>query len=90
MKFRIIDVFSGIGGMALGFQRAGERENINIEIVAFCEKEPKARQILKKNYPGCKIFKEIKTLSNDLKESGIIGGKKEPTEPIDIMVGGFP
>ena len=85
-----MDVFSGIGGMSLGFQRAGERENIEIEIVAFCEKDAKAREILKKNFPGARIFKEIKTLSNDLKKDGIIGGKKEPTEAIDIVVGGFP
>ena len=90
MKFRVLDVFSGIGGFSLGIQRAGKRLGVEVEIVAFCESDPAARKVLKKNFGSRKIFNEIKTLSIDLKNDGIIGDNKEPTDPIDIMVGGFP
>jgi DNA (cytosine-5)-methyltransferase 1 len=90
MKFRLLDVFSGIGGFSLGFQRAGERLGVEIEIVAFCESDPAARKVLKKHWGTRKIFLDIKNLTCDLKNDGLIGERTELTEPIDIMVGGFP
>lgn len=52
-----IDLFSGVGGFALGFHRAG----ISTEL--FCEIEPYARKVLAKNFPGIPIYSDIRKSS---------------------------
>jgi DNA (cytosine-5)-methyltransferase 1 len=70
---RHLDLFSGIGGFALAAQWAG------INTVAFCEIEPYAQKILKKNFPDVPIYSNI----YELKRRDIDG-------TIDIITGGFP
>ena len=70
---RHLDLFSGIGGFALAAQWAG------INTVAFCEIEPYAEKILKKNFPDVPIYSNI----YELKRRDIDG-------TIDIITGGFP
>ena len=70
---RHLDLFSGIGGFALAAQWA------SINTVAFCEIEPYAQKILKKNFPDVPIYSDI----NKLKRSDVNGS-------IDIITGGFP
>ncbi len=53
--YTVFDCFSGIGGMTYGLELTGK-----FKTIAFCEKEPWARKILKKNFPGIPIFKDIK------------------------------
>jgi len=48
-----IDLFSGIGGFALACRWAG------IETIAFCEIEKYAQRVLRKNFPGIRIFKDV-------------------------------
>lgn len=68
-----LDLFSGIGGFALAARWAG------INTVAFCEIEPFAQKVLKKNFPGIPIFSDIcKLKRSDIHES------------VDIITGGFP
>lgn len=69
---RILDLFSGIGGFSLGLERAG------MKTVAFCEIDPKARQVLKKHWPDVPVYEDVSTLKGDQ-----IG-------PVDIICGGFP
>jgi DNA (cytosine-5)-methyltransferase 1 len=49
-----IDLFSGIGGFALACRWAG------IETIAFCEIEPYAQRVLRKNFPGIRIFEDVR------------------------------
>ena len=69
---RILDLFSGIGGFSLGLERAG------MKTVAFCEIDPKARQVLKKHWPDVPVYEDVSTLKGD------------QIEPVDIICGGFP
>ena len=69
---RILDLFSGIGGFSLGLERAG------MKTVAFCEIDPKARQVLKKHWPDVPVYEDISTLKGDQ-----IG-------TVDVICGGFP
>ena len=73
----VLDLFSGIGGFALGFERAG------FTTAAFCEADPFARSILRRHWPGVPCYDDVRALSAArLHADGIV-------QP-DIICGGFP
>src|SRR4051794_38144778 len=73
----VLDLFSGIGGFSLGLERAGMRT------VAFCEIDPKCREVLAKHWPGVPCYPDIRTVTGpDLAADGV--------GPIDVICGGFP
>lgn len=57
MKHKLLDLFSGIGGMSLGLERSG-----GFETVAFCEIDAKARIVLAEHWPGIPIFDDVRTI----------------------------
>ncbi|MDQ0268689.1 hypothetical protein J2S17_000558 [Cytobacillus purgationiresistens] len=74
-----IELFAGIGGIALAAEWAG------IETVAFCEREPFCQRVLNKHWPSVPIFDDVCTLNKQtLEERGIDVGA------IDIISGGYP
>lgn len=76
-KFRVLDLFSGIGGFSLGLERSG-----GFETVAFCEIEEYPRRVLAKHWPGVPCYDDVRTLTADrLAADGIT---------IDVICGGFP
>ena len=56
---RVLDLFSGIGGMSLGLERACMRT------VAFCEIDPFCRKVLAKHWPDVPIHEDIRELTAD-------------------------
>jgi DNA (cytosine-5)-methyltransferase 1 len=77
MKFRVLDLFSGIGGFSLGLERAG-----GFRTEAFCEIEPYCRQELEKNWPGVRCYDDVRELTAErLSSDGIT---------VDVIAGGFP
>lgn len=76
-----IELFAGIGGIALAAEWAG------IETIAFCEREPYCQKLLNQNFPNVPVFDDVRTLNRQLLEDkGVI----EPNGTIDIISGGFP
>lgn len=76
-----IELFAGIGGIALAAEWAG------IETVAFCEREPFCQKVLKKQWSDVPVFDDVKTLSRKLlEEKGVI----ETGGTVDIISGGYP
>lgn len=76
---KALELFAGIGGIALAEQMAG------IEIVGLSEIEDYPVKILKKNFPKIPILKDVRKINKKtLKEVGI-----DP-DTIDIISGGFP
>ena len=55
-----VDLCSGIGGFALGFEWAGLSKP-----VLFCDIEPWSRKILKKHWPDVPIAEDVKELADD-------------------------
>ena len=55
----VLSLFSGIGGIDLGLERAGMRT------VAFCEREPAAQHWLSEHWPAVPIFDDVCTLSGE-------------------------
>jgi DNA (cytosine-5)-methyltransferase 1 len=72
-----LDLFSGIGGFALGFERAGLRT------IAFCEASAFSRAILRRHWPGVPCYDDIRTLTA---KRLYADGLPQP----DIICGGFP
>lgn len=73
---KVLDLFSGIGGFALGLHRAG------FQTSAFCEIEPYCRAVLRKHWPETPIYDDVRTLTaSSLSRDGI---------EVDVICGGFP
>lgn len=75
-KFRMLDLFSGIGGFALAAQWVWRER---LEIVSFCEINKFCQKVLNKHWPEVPIHDDIKTIEG-----------KEWRGTINLIVGGFP
>jgi len=72
----VLDLFSGIGGLSLGLERAGMRTR------AFCELDPFCRRVLAKHWPSVPAYDDVRTLTADrLRQDGI---------SVSAICGGFP
>lgn len=80
MHLRIIDLFAGIGGIRLGFQKAAESQNVSVSCVYTSEINPYSCQTYSKNYP--------KDTHNPLNDITAIDEKQMPD--FDIVLAGFP
>jgi len=70
-----IDLFSGIGGFALACRWAG------IETIAFCEIEKYAQRVLRKNFPGIRIFEDVRQFpATEFREPFLPAGKRRGAE----------
>lgn len=83
MSYKVLDLFSGIGGFSLGLEWAG------METVAFVENNEFCRNILQKHWPAIPCAGDIKNLeykNNELLFEGvpIYGGA------INVICGGYP
>lgn len=73
---RVLDLFAGIGGFSMGLEKAG------FETVAFCEIDPYAQSVLKKNWPDIPVYDDVRCITADrLVSDGI---------RVDVITGGFP
>lgn len=77
MTYRLLDLFSGIGGFSLGLERSG-----GFRTVAFCEIDPFCRKVLRKHWPDVPIYEDVCRLTAEqLTSDGIA---------VDAICGGFP
>jgi len=77
-KYKVLDLFSGLGGFSLGLERTG-----HFETVAFCDNDKFSKAILDKHWKGIKVYDDVREISEEkFKEDGI--------EFPDIITGGFP
>lgn len=75
--FRVLDLFSGIGGFSLGLERTG-----GFKTVAFCEIEDFPRRVLAKHWPKVPIYDDVRTLTAARFAADGIA--------VDAVCGGFP
>lgn len=71
-----LDLFAGIGGFSLGFERAG------METVAFCEQDEFCQKVLAKHWPDVPIYNDVRTMNHDGPIDIISGGY--PCQPFSI------
>lgn len=77
MKYKLLDLFAGAGGLSLGF----EETNL-FSVVAFVENNKNAAQTYLMNHDGTKNYDDI--LNVDFQQM------KEETGKIDVVIGGPP
>ena len=76
---KVLDLFSGVGGFALGLDRAG-----GFKTAAFCEIGRFQRRVLAKHWPGVPIYGDVRQITaQSLRLDGIAAD-------IGIVCGGFP
>lgn len=68
VRYRVLDLFSGIGGFSLGLERAG------MKTVAFCEIDPFCRKVLAKHWPDVPCHDDITTREFVEGEADVITG----------------
>ena len=66
---KVLDLFSGIGGMSLGLEMTG-----GFETVAFCERDAYCKSILRQHWPTTPIYGDVKELHYDQPVDVICGG----------------
>ena len=66
---RVLDLFSGIGGMSLGLEMTG-----GFRTVAFCERDAYCKSILRQHWPTTPIYGDVKELNYDQPVDVICGG----------------
>jgi len=77
---RALDLFSGIGGIALAAHWAG------IETAAFCEIEPYCQKVLRRHWPDVPIYDDVRTITKEqLERDGVMDNGA-----IDLICGGYP
>jgi DNA (cytosine-5)-methyltransferase 1 len=57
-KVRVVDLFSGGGGLSLGFAEAARRIGRGIKVVAAVELDPDAADVFELNFPGATVIRE--------------------------------
>lgn len=73
---RVLDLFSGIGGMALGLEEAG------MEMVGFCEIEAFPSQLLRRRWPGVRKWRDVRNVRHE--------NVARSVGAVDLVAGGFP
>ena len=81
-KLKSIDLFAGIGGMRLAFEKACIELNIEPETAFYSEINNSCREVYNKNFKKTKAWTDIKLIPNKLIN------KKIPNH--DILLAGFP
>ena len=77
-KLKLLDLFSGIGGFSLGFEKTG-----SFETVAFCEKDEFCKKVLRKHWNHIRIYDEIRNLNGkEIKADVVTGGF--PCQPFSV------
>ena len=73
--FKVLDIFSGIGGFSLGLEKAG------MQTIAFCENNKFCQGVLKSHWHDVPVFSDVRDLcKKDLAH----------LPKIDVIAGGFP
>jgi len=76
MSLNILSLFSGIGGLELGLERAG------MTVVGQVEIDPYCRRVLAKHWPEVPRHDDVRTC--------VEWWRREPRPVVDLVCGGFP
>jgi len=86
--FNFIDVFSGVGGLTLGFGDSSAEPSCRFVPRLMVDKDPEAREVANRNMPKVPfLVADVQRLSgNELRHAAGLA----PKEPIHVLIGGPP
>jgi DNA (cytosine-5)-methyltransferase 1 len=86
--FNFIDVFSGVGGLTLGFSDGAGEPSCSFVPRLMVDKDPEAREVANRNMPSVPfLVADLQKLSgNELRRAAGL----TPKEPIHVLIGGPP
>ena len=70
MEIKLVDLFCGVGGIRLGFDRAAKKLKIKTETVFACDLNEKAASVYKKNFSINNFHGNIRDITNYKKVIG--------------------
>lgn len=70
-------IFSGIGGLDLGLERAGMR------VKWMCEIDPFCRKVLRRHWPDVPIYEDIRDIKEDVAHVDVVAGGF-PCQPVSL------
>ena len=76
-ELQVLDLFSGIGGFALGLEAAGA-----FRTAAFCEQDAFCQAVLRKHWPDVPIYDDVRTIDFEGDIDVITGGY--PCQPFSV------
>src|SRR6266487_3849645 len=74
---RFGSLFSGIGGLDLGLERAGMECRWQVEIDPYCQ------AVLRKHWPGVPKYEDVRTISDELERVDLVCGGF-PCQPVSL------
>ena len=77
-------LFAGIGGLDLGFERAGMKCKWQVEIDDY------ATRVLEKHWPEVRRWRDITTFPPDADDQAAESSNDGETWGVDLICGGFP
>jgi len=83
MKYRIIDLFAGIGGLRLGFEKAAKKQSIETQCVFSSEIDKYCIQTYITNFGKTNFFGDISQIGNNKQINKSI-------PDFDVLLAGFP
>jgi DNA (cytosine-5)-methyltransferase 1 len=73
-------LFTGIGGIDLGLERAG------FDIAWQCELDPYCRRVLARHWPGLPCYEDVRELPDDVERTDVVAGGY-PCQPFSLAGG---
>lgn len=94
----VASLFTGVGGIDLGLERAGMR------VVLQCEQDRDCQRVLRRHWPGVPLFDDVREVGADwfLRGESAVGGARDgcgtrsdrasgiDPDPVHLVCGGFP
>jgi DNA (cytosine-5)-methyltransferase 1 len=87
-KFNVIDVFSGVGGLTLGFREPSGKIGCRFATRLMVDVDPEAREVANRNLPDVPfLVADVHKLSgSDVRRAAGLA----PRDPVHVLVGGPP
>ena len=87
-KYKVLDLFSGLGGFSLGLERTG-----HFETVAFCDNDKFSKAILDKHWKGIKVYDDVREITKEKFKEGhvlklnrsVYGLKQSPKNFFELL-----